>query len=323
MPKKVVSINKVNQFKLNKWYKAFLTQKIENVDFFKEEFENIILNEIKVHKDCTEKMIVQFYIDSASDVIRKELQKLTENSKNSKEGTSFDIDSASDVIRKELENTEEEKLVTTSDIFTSICFNARKGLAAKYTSNQTYNNNIDIYFNDVKREYIMHPMNESDSLEFLPENRDIFIKNNLKLVVSCAKRYRGLGLPFEDLIQIGNCGLLVAFERFDKNRANLRKSITRNIDSAEVESFTYEDACDLVSKSFTYDKDLERTIKRIPKEGFSSKEEFSKWVMTNVKTAVFASVAFQWIRAYILFELNKSAALVKTVSTKAKFNKLK
>ena len=45
--------------------------------------------------------------------------------------------------------------------------------------------------------------------------RNKLIERNLRLVVSVAKKYRGMGLPFEDLIQEGNVGLLGAVERYD------------------------------------------------------------------------------------------------------------
>jgi RNA polymerase primary sigma factor len=46
------------------------------------------------------------------------------------------------------------------------------------------------------------------------------IEKNLRLVVSVAKRYRGLGLPFEDLIQEGNIGLMTAVEKFEPEMGN-------------------------------------------------------------------------------------------------------
>ena len=45
-----------------------------------------------------------------------------------------------------------------------------------------------------------------------------FIVSNLRLVVSIAKRFRTAGLPFLDLVQEGNLGLIRAVEKFDHTR---------------------------------------------------------------------------------------------------------
>jgi RNA polymerase primary sigma factor len=48
--------------------------------------------------------------------------------------------------------------------------------------------------------------------------REHLIKANTRLVVSIAKKYMGSGVPFLDLIQEGNIGLLRAVEKFDHTR---------------------------------------------------------------------------------------------------------
>lgn len=264
-------LNKTSNQKINNWLNKL---DIQNKDSFSEQFSSIVYYDCKMIKDCSEKFIVDFYIETATELLKNEYQ-------------------------------------LNDEFYSNLKAKTRMKLANKYAKGGNFDNNIDIYFNDVKREYILHPQNESEELAFIPENRDIFIKNNLKLVIECAKRYQNLGLPFEDLIQIGNIGLLTAFDKFDAERSNLRISILDDIKKQEKETFSYDESCDIIKRNFQYSKLLDATLKKIPENGFASKKDFNEWVNKNIKKASFSSISFFWIRAIIIGELNNFSKLIR------------
>lgn len=278
MPRLKSTLNKTSQKKLTDFYKKIRTEiNASKVNTFIDAFSDIVLKDVRGIKEGNEKKIVDLYIQYGEIIL--------------------------DYPDNVLEGIQK------------ISENVRRHLAGKYT-NKTHDDIIDIYFNDVRREYILCPSNASNDLDFLPENRDTFIRNNLKLVVSIAKKFRNFGLPFEDLIQAGNYGLLIAFERFDAERNTLRGKVIKAINESPYTYFSKEDALSLLSEKFTYDNMLSKTEKKIPEDGFATKEEFIKWSKVNVKTAIFASVAYRWIESYIKQELDKYRSTIRFPKSK-------
>ena len=278
MPKGRNSLSKTSQRKISDFVKHIIPE-LKGVDpvWFEKEFSAIVLNDVKGIKESNEKKIVDLYIQYGS------------------------------ILPEHLENIKEGIEIVSSKV--------RHFLSETYT-NKTHDDIIDMYFNDVRREYILCPSNASNNLEFIPENRDTFIRNNLKLVVSIAKKYRNFGLPFEDLIQAGNYGLMIAFERFDANRNTLRGKVITAIKESKYDYFSKNDALSLLSEFFTYDNILDKAEKKLPEDGFESKDEFIEWAKLNVKTAIFASVAYRWIESYIKQELGHHRTTVRFSKTK-------
>ncbi len=77
---------------------------------------------------------------------------------------------------------------------------------------KTYLKEIDNYKVLTKKQEddLAKRMNDGD-----PQAREILIASNLRFVVSIAKNYINKGIPFLDLINEGNMGLILACDRFD------------------------------------------------------------------------------------------------------------
>ena len=106
------------------------------------------------------------------------------------------------------------------------------------------NDPVKMYLKEIGSIPLLTPEEETElSRQFAEEHskyaRDKLIESNLRLVVSIAKRYQNKhNMPFLDLIQEGNSGLMKAVEKFDYTKGYkfstygtwwIRQSITRAI----------------------------------------------------------------------------------------------
>lgn len=81
---------------------------------------------------------------------------------------------------------------------------------------------VKLYLREIGRAGLLDAQQEIELARKIKEGNEdakrILVRHNLRLVVSIAKKYINRGLPFLDLIQEGNLGLIRAAEKFDHTR---------------------------------------------------------------------------------------------------------
>ncbi len=102
---------------------------------------------------------------------------------------------------------------------------------------------------------------------------DHLVKANSRLVISMAKKYRGQGVPFLDLIQEGNVGLMKAADKFDYTRGYkfstyatwwIRQAITRALANQGRTIRVPVHMSDRIRKLFAIAQAMEQDLGRRP-----------------------------------------------------------
>jgi len=111
--------------------------------------------------------------------------------------------------------------------------------------------------------------------------RKEMIRANLRLVINIAKRYMRLGIPFLDLIEEGNLGLMKAVEKFDHRKGFrfstyaawwIKQGITRSISEQGKMIRVPVYMNDLITKWKKNKERLSQKLKRIPTDAEIAKK---------------------------------------------------
>jgi len=202
------------------------------------------------------------------------------------------------------------------------------------------------YFKNVQDVYKKNGTVDITKVNHSETDEQKMIENNLKTVISIAKRYLKCGLPLEDLISAGNVGLCTAVTKYRDGKWKLRNAIlmdcaglnwnkpkksnndsfhdwnlfqaaqvmtdgTYNKQVLEWPTLSRQALIEKITAHISYGDIKDKIIKAIPQQETFSGDEVVKFICANVPPAKFNSVACMWIKAAILDEIYNSSKVMK------------
>ena len=138
---------------------------------------------------------------------------------------------------------------------------------------------IKIYLKDIQKSRLLTAEDERELAGLIAEGdasaRERMIESNLRLVVKIAKRYMNRGLPFLDLIEEGNMGLIKAVEKFKISKGCrfstyatwwIRQSIERALVNQSRTIRLPVHVADDINKLVKINRELIQRLKRDPSD---------------------------------------------------------
>jgi len=136
---------------------------------------------------------------------------------------------------------------------------------------------IKLYLKEIQKSQLLTAEDERELAGLIAQGdnaaRERMIESNLRLVVKIAKRYMNRGLPFLDLIEEGNMGLIKAVEKFKVSKECrfstyatwwIRQSIERSIVNQSRTIRLPVHVADDINKLIKISRELVQRLKRDP-----------------------------------------------------------
>ena len=157
-------------------------------------------------------------------------------------------------------------------------------------SREPKNSSLSQYFSEIRRYPLLNKEREKSLARDIQKGRseavNELVESNLSFVIKVANKYRSLGIPFEDLLNEGNVGLIEAAHRFDASKDTkfisyaiwwIRKSILKALsEQSNMVRLPYSQM-KKVREIHAAERTLRRTLSRKP-----SRQDISEHLRRSV-----------------------------------------